>query len=265
MAYKKNTGRPEAHNANYFSHEVNESDVLKVMYRKYKHEGYTAYFRLLECATKSNLHRIELKNDTQKHIFLMNMDVRQEVIDFLINILLHTGNMNSKQWEDNQTIYLDEFVKQFKKLWYDRFKSIPDANGNYIDRSQNKETNRLSSTRNGDSIVKYNIIKESRENSNNEISLSDFKKQYPQLKDVTKSLDKYKTFTDKPTNEGARNWLDNEKSIKPPIFNKTKTGLNIAFCSKCGVKQFPDDFQIKRGTECCRVGYQPKPKENNEL
>jgi len=46
----------------------------------------------------------------------MNMDVSREIIDFLINVLLQTGEMNQKQWEVNQTIYLDKFVKQFKKL-----------------------------------------------------------------------------------------------------------------------------------------------------
>lgn len=153
MNIDKKNGRPESFNAEYFSHSVHESDVLKVMYRKFKYEGYTADFRLKEQVAKAEYHRIELKNDTQWHIFLMNMDVSREVIDFLINVLLQTGEMNSEQWEKNQTIYLDKFVKQFKKLWYGRWKSIPDADGNYIDRSQNKETNIVSSTRNGDSII----------------------------------------------------------------------------------------------------------------
>lgn len=263
MNIDKKNGRPESFNAEYFSHSVHESDVLKVMYRKFKYEGYTADFRLKEQVAKAEYHRIELKNDTQWHIFLMNMDVSREVIDFLINVLLQTGEMNSEQWEKNQTIYLDKFVKQFKKLWYDRWKSIPDADGNYIDRSQNKETNIVSSKRNGDSIVKYNIIKESRKNSSKELSLSDFKKEYPQLKDVTKSLDKYKSFTKKPTKEGARNWLNREKNIKPPEFKKSNNGSYVAWCSKCFSKQFPNDYQIKQGSECCRVEYlNEKPTKN---
>ena len=150
------TGRPESFSAEYFSHSVHESDVLKVMYRKYKYEGFVAYFRLKEQATKSDFHRIELKNDTQKHIFQMNMDVRQEVIDFLINLLLQMEEMDKEQWEINQTIYLTKFVRQFKKLWYDRDKSIPDAKGNFINYKIEKGNNKISRTRKGNNRIEYN-------------------------------------------------------------------------------------------------------------
>ena len=107
MPKESKIGRPEALNASYFSHSVNESDSLKIMYRKYGYEGYTALFRLQEQAAKADYHRIELKNDTQKHIFMMNMDVRQEVIDILIYVLLQIGEIDREQWELNKTIYLN--------------------------------------------------------------------------------------------------------------------------------------------------------------
>ena len=113
------------------------------------------------------------------------MDVDQEVIDFLIETLLLTGEMNQKQWEENQTIYLDKFVKQFKKLWYDRWKSIPDSNGNYIDRSEKKDVIRVSSTRNGDNRIEYNSnnkVEKSKDDS--ALSISWYQKQYPN-KDLT--------------------------------------------------------------------------------
>ena len=151
---KKKTGRPESFNAKYFSHSVHENDELKVMMMKYKSEGYMAYYRLMACVAKADLHRIELKNEVQKNIFIMNMGVNQEIIDFLFNLLLQTGLMNAEQWEKNQTIYLDKFVKQFKKLWYDRDKSIPDADGKYNDWNPQKDgTNKVSRTGNGYSIV----------------------------------------------------------------------------------------------------------------
>jgi len=43
-----------------------------------------------------------------------------------------------------------------------------------------------------------------------------------------------------------------------PVFRKTKTGLFIAYCSKCGKKQFPNDYQIK-GDSCCGTDYSPDP------
>ena len=72
---KKKTGRPESFNAEYFSHSVHENDELKIMMMKYKSDGYMAYYRLMECISKADYHRIELKNETQKQIFLMRMGV----------------------------------------------------------------------------------------------------------------------------------------------------------------------------------------------
>ena len=262
MSKDKKNGRPESFNAEYFSHSVHESDVLKVMYRKFKYEGYTAYFRLKEQVAKADLHRIELNNDTQWHIFLMNMDVSRKVIDFLINVLLQTGELNQKQWEVNQTIYLDKFVKQFKKLWYDRWKSIPDSEGNYVDRAEKKDVIRVSSTRNGDNRIQYN--------SNNKVeeddallSFDDYIKDYPD-KDVNKSLSKYLTFVDNPSDKGARAWLDKEKNTKPKKFREGANGGLIAYCSKCGDKQFPDKFQVKQGSSCCRVEYSPDKPTNQQ-
>ena len=261
MSKDKKNGRPESFNAEYFSHSVHESDVLKVMYRKFGYKGYTAYFRLKEQAAKADLHRIELKNDTQKNIFLINMDVDQEVIDFLIETLLLTGEMNQKQWEENQTIYLDKFVKQFKKLWYDRWKSIPDSNGNYIDRSEKKDVIRVSSTRNGDNRIEYNSnnkVEKSKDDS--ALSISFYQKQYPN-KDLT-YVNQYLSTGINPKHSKAVELCEREKKYK---LKECNTGGYIAFCSKCGEKEFPDQFQVKQGSSCCHVEYLPTKPSNNSV
>ena len=263
MNKDKKNGRPESFNAEYFSHSVHESDVLKVMYRKFKYEGYTAYFRLKEQVAKADLHRIELNNDIQWHIFLMNMDIKREVIDFLINVLLQTGEMNQKQWEANQTIFLDKFVKQFKYLWYKRGKTIPDPEGNIdIPLSRKKDTNRVSDVGKGNNRIEYN--------SNNKVEEDDallsfdkYQKLYPD-KDVNKSLTKMMTIVSNPTNTKARSWLDREMNTKPKKFRDSTNGDFIAYCSKCGNKQFPDKFQVKQGSTCCRVEYSPNKPTNQQ-
>jgi hypothetical protein len=211
---KKKTGRPESFNAEYFSHSVHENDELKVMMMKYKSEGFMAYYRLFECVTKADLHRIELKNEVQKNIFIMNMGVNQEIIDFLFDLLLQTGLMNAEQWEKNQTIYLDKFVKQFKKLWYDRDKSIPDADGKYNDWNPQKDgTNKVSRTGNGYSIVEDSIIEDntiyeegdSKDSNPSSIDIPYFKNKYTGL-DVQKSFDKYITYAKQPSKESFDRW-----------------------------------------------------------
>ena len=260
------TGKPEAFNAEYFAHSVRETDELKVMLMKYKSEGYMAYYRVMECVAKADYHRIELKNETQNQIFLMQMGVNQEIIDFLFNLLLQMGLMNAEQWEDNHTVYLDKFVRQFKKLWYDRFKSIPDSNGNYFDRSPQKEDdNKVSRTGKGDKIGEDKSNKIIESDDNTLLSLDEYQKLYPD-KDLS-SLNKYFSF-DKPTHDGAIKWCERELKKKPMIFDKTPTGLFKAWCSKCGNPEMPNDkWQLKRGSECCRVEYtkkKPMAKENTD-
>ena len=267
MSKENKTGRPESFSAEYFSHSVHESDVLKVMYRKYKYEGFVAYYRLKEQVTKSDFHRIELKNDTQKHIFQMNMDVRQEVIDFLIDLLLQMGEMDKEQWEINQTIYLNKFVRQFKYLWYKRYKSIPDENGNYTDRTKKKDTNRVSAVGKGNNKVKYSSNNKVKESIKNSLSFSEYKEMYPN-KDVEWSLNKYIDWDKNPSDEGAKVWLNREKKHKPKEYRKSTDGRNIAYCTKCGKQEFPDEFQLKQGSSCCRIEYtnvRPSNQQSSSL
>ena len=259
MTNEKKIGRPEAFNAEYFSHYVHDSDELKVMVMKYKSDGYMAYYRLMECISKADLHRIELKNETQKQIFLMTMGVSQEIIDFLFDLLLQTGKMNAEQWENNQTIYLDKFVRQFKKLWYDRYKSIPDANGHYKDRSpQKEESNKVSRTGNGDSIVGIVGSNNTIESKNDSpLSFSEYEELYDW--DIQASYDKcIKYYDGSPAHEQIIKWLDGEKK-KPLIFKQYTTGLYEAFCERCGKREMPDEKQLKfPSTSCCRSGYVPE-------
>ena len=63
------------------------------------------------------------------------------------------------------------------------------------------------------------------------------------------------------THSSIKYWFEsgfNEMKMKnkKPEFRKTSTGLIIAYCSKCGKNELPrDEWQLKRGSECCRVEY----------
>ncbi len=185
----------------------------------------------------------------------MNMDVKQEVTDFLISLLLQTGEMNREQWENDQTIYLDKFVKQFRSLWHKRGKSIPDSNGNFINHSQKQESNKVSGAGNVHNRIEYNKIQyNTREDKDPLLSFDEYEKLYPNA-DVNKSLKKFLEFNKNPSNRKARDWLAREKNKKPISFQKTPTGFYKAWCSKCGKKHLPNDFQLKQGSDCCRVGF----------
>ena len=92
------------------------------------------------------------------------------------------------------------------------------------------------------------------------LSIDEYEKMFPD-KNVSQSLKKYTNYVDKPNHKGAIDWLKNEKNTKSVEFNKTPLGDYVGYCSKCGEKQFPKDkWQLRSGSECCRVSISPAKK-----
>ena len=84
-------------------------------------------------------------------------------------------------------------------------------------------------------------------------------------KNVKESINKYIQYTDNPTDGGARDWLGREMRGVSQNFRISPHGDKIAYCSKCGNKQFPnDDRQLKSGSTCCKVAYVPDFKKKDD-
>ena len=57
-------------------------------------------------------------------------------------------------------------------------------------------------------------------------------------------------------------WGKTGKKVNDPFeskFKKLSSGQGFnAYCSKCGAREFPNKFQLKEGSSCCRVEYVPE-------
>ena len=57
-------------------------------------------------------------------------------------------------------------------------------------------------------------------------------------------------------------WGKTGKKLNDPFeskFKKLSSGQGFnAYCSKCGAREFPNKFQLKEGSSCCRVEYAPE-------
>lgn len=61
-----------------------------------------------------------------------------------------------------------------------------------------------------------------------------------------------KSDTQSNTHRNTRsNTIQDVKMNKMKSFRKTKSGLTIAYCSKCNKKHFPNDWQLKATSGCC--------------
>tara|TARA_Y100000294_G_scaffold120050_1_gene111538 strand:- start:156 stop:989 length:834 start_codon:yes stop_codon:yes gene_type:complete len=256
----KKTGRPVKKNVYYFPHYTQDSDELRTMVYKYKSEGYRAYYRLMERVAYADHHKVLLQNQTQKDMFYMMMESPKEVIDDLIRIMLDSGRIDREIWENEKAIWIQDFVDlpTINSLWYKRGKRSPQKNGS-IERivHQEKDSNRLSDTGNSEGRERNGMEwneKEGKDGSSSSFDINSFITDYPNL-DVNKSYDKYKSYHKDQSEEGFRAWLDKDQANgfnkKEVVFRPCKTGGFIAYCSKCGNKQFPKDkWAINDGSQC---------------
>ena len=130
--------------------------------------------------------------------------------------------MDRNQWEKNQTIYLNKFVKQFRKPWYDGGKEIPKADGTYdILSIKEQKIKNISSTRKLHNRIEYNSnnkIKESKDDI--PLSFSEYEKKYPN-KDL-KFLKNYLKNSN-PKHSKAIDICKREVKLKPVIFERVKS------------------------------------------
>ena len=258
MSINKNTGRPISKNVDYFPHKCKDDKELTFIRYRYKSEGYEVFYRLQQALGDSDYHFINLNDELQRSMFYMAMKVKKEIVDGVIKTLVQLG------WLDEETfnkgyLWSNKFIDSIRIVYINRRRQVPQKEDIYRD-----------STCRNTSIVEKSIEKKSKEKKSKQekskytapLSISEYEKLYPH-KDLT-SLNDYLLF-DNSTHSGALKWCDRELKTKPITFDKTKTGLFKAWCSKCGEKQFPGDkWQLKKGSECCRVDYQSTAIKDNE-
>ena len=252
MSKENKTGRPIANNVDYFPHKCKDDKELMLIQHKYKSEGYEAFYRLQQCLGDAEYHRIDLKNTLEKQMFEMGMSVNQEIVYGVIDILVGMNWLDREVYEKDNVLWSDKFMNSIRAVYINRRRHIPEKKDIYRD-----------STCRNESIVEYSIEKESKEEkskNDDPLSFSEYEKLYPN-KDLT-SLKNYLSFNN-PTHAGAIKWSERELKTKSIIFDKTQSGLYKAWCSKCGNKEFPNnERQLNRGSECCKVEYINKKKED---
>ena len=253
----KKTGRPPSYNVDYFPHKCKDSKELVYIRHKYGSEGYEAFYRLQEALGDADYHRINLSNDLEREMFEMSVKVKKEIIYGVIHLLVGMNYLDKELYEQEKALWSDKFVNSVSAVYINRRRAIPQKEDIYRD-----------STRRNSSI-EYIVEDTKKEGSNGSHSIFDFNSlisKYPDL-DVEKSYDKYISYHNDPSEEGFQAWLDKDRTSgfnkKKVEFKKTPNGENIAYCSKCGKKEFPDKWQLKDGSTCHHVEYlKEKPGEN---
>ena len=248
MSKDKKNGRPISNNVDYFPHKCKDDKELRFIQHKYKSEGYEVFYRLQQCLGDAEFHRIDLSNNLEKQMFEMSMTVEKEIVYGVIEILLGMNWLDNEIYKKDKVLWSDKFMDSIRAVYINRKRPVPTKDNIYRDSTGRKE-----------SIVEYSIEEDSTEEKREKkqdslLSLEQYEELFPH-KNVNKSFKKFLDYEKSHTHSKAMGWLENEKSLKPLEFKKSADGKNIAYCEECGKQEFPDDFQLKQGSSCCKVKY----------
>ena len=143
--------RPESKNVFYFPHYTHSTKELDLIEYKHGGEGYMAYYRLMELVADADYHQLFVVTEDDKAMFDLGMNCKQEVIDDVIRILVEKGRIDKKLWEDENIIWMQDFVETLKPVYVNRKKELPSKEmvSTRKNTEKRKELRRNSNQRNG--------------------------------------------------------------------------------------------------------------------
>ena len=209
------------------------------MISKYGNDGYAVYYRLNEVLGKTPNHAIPYGTPIDKEYLASETGVDVEYLDKILSTMVSIDYLDKDVWESSETIWSDEFVESISEVYDKRTTDLPT-------KYSFQEKNPSFRIDNPQSKVKKSKLKKRKERGSKAgslLSLDEYQKLYPD-KDIVSS---YKKLLNIPnaSHTMAIKWFDGEMNMKSPVFRKTPNGDNIAYCSKCGNQEFPNDYQLK--------------------
>jgi hypothetical protein len=247
--------RPKKRNIDYFPHDCHPNRYLNILMSKYGNIGYAVYFRLNEVLGKTENHTVFYKKPFEKEYLASETGVQVEELDEILSTMVEIEYLDQELWESSQTIWSDEFIYSISTAYDNRSSDIPTKysfqkeNPGFLKKNpQSKEKKR-----------KGKKSKEKESKSEALLSFDKYQELFPD-KDLKDSFKKLLDMNGKAKHDDAMKWFEREKKLKKMTFQKTKSGLFKAWCSKCNAKSFPNDvWQLKRGSECHSVEYVNEP------
>lgn len=275
---------------NYFAFDIDffNDEKIEFVSAKYGVEGELIAVRLL-CRIYRNGY-YQKWDDDQCLLFAKRSNIDFETVQNTIQELIKREFFNEKLYKKYgiltskgvQMRYFESVKRRSKVDVEGRFLLINDSNGYILP----PNVNILTPNDDISPIKKVKESKESKESSSfelfwnlydkkinkikcsnkwNRLTVDDKKNIMELLPDYIKSTPD-KTFRKHPmTYLNNRSWEDEivTKADKPH-YRKTKTGMYVAYCSKCGNKEFPgNDYQLRGFSGCCSADYLPEDPNNN--
>lgn len=112
--------RQERNNVDYFPHTVSHGKKMFYLRSKYKNDGYTVWFMLLEQLARAEYHYLNLSNEVELMYLSCEFMVAEETLTDIINILVKFGDFDADLWNNYRILFNEKFVESVSDAYKKR-------------------------------------------------------------------------------------------------------------------------------------------------
>lgn len=118
--------RPIKHTVDYFSHDADASigKTITILENYFGHEGYSAWFKLLENISATNNHVIDVRNSVNYEFLCGKMKFKPERLTEILNKMAELDAIDSNLWK-LKIIWCDNFVTRLSTVYEKRKQELP--------------------------------------------------------------------------------------------------------------------------------------------
>ena len=111
--------------AEYFPHQAEHGKTLFIIMEKWKNDGYTAFYRLLEMLCKADGHYLSLRDGEDLIYASAYCRVSEEVLIEIVDLLVALKKVDRELWNQNRVVWYQGFVEGLAPLYRNRRRPLP--------------------------------------------------------------------------------------------------------------------------------------------
>ena len=112
--------RPKKNNVEYFPHTVTHGKKMSYIEKKYKNDGYSAWFKILEELGSTDNHYLDLSDEVQVMFLSDKCLISEELLIDIINDLVRLKEFDAELWTENKIIYCQKFIDSIQDAYSKR-------------------------------------------------------------------------------------------------------------------------------------------------
>lgn len=165
--------RKQRNNVDYFPHAVTHGKKMHFIRTKFKNDGYTAWFMLLEKLGEASYHYLDLTDEVEQIYLSSELMIEQEKLIEIIETLVKLGEFDAQLWNERKILFNQKFVDNIDDAYKKRSNNcinkeelitlLDDNGGNKEEETTNREehspVNDEKVSGNTQRIVKKRIVK----------------------------------------------------------------------------------------------------------